>query len=258
MIQADTTAHPEFRDGIFRLAMNIIKHCSSGLFAQQSDSFTLVVDLVLFAMSHEKPDLMELGNESMFALCCTLAEQPAVATIFYKHFFTRCIRETLAVLTDYRHMAGFKMQGQIVMLMLQAVDSDQIIDPSQRLADANGLEHTNASNKEFAMFQLKELICQMFPNLNTVQVESFIIRLFNTVNDWPNFKVALRDLLVSMKKFSSSDDDFYREEKEVSAPTSYFFRLNLENCRNLRWRRNAQFRACLVQSTTTSTSRASE
>lgn len=31
---------------------------------------------------------------------------------------------------------------------------------------------------------LKEVICQMFPNLNAVQVEGFVIRLFNTVNDW--------------------------------------------------------------------------
>lgn len=94
-----------------------------------------MVYTVLFAMQHEKPDLMELGNASMHALCCTLVEQPTVATIFYQHFFTRCIRETITVMTDYRHMAGFKMQGQILMMMLQAVDSDQIIDPSQRLVD---------------------------------------------------------------------------------------------------------------------------
>lgn len=79
---------------------------------------------VLFAMQHEKPDLMELGNESMHALCCTLAESPPVATIFYQHFFTRCVRDTISVMTDYRHMAGFKMQGQILMMMLQAVDSE--------------------------------------------------------------------------------------------------------------------------------------
>lgn len=53
---------------------------------------------------------------------------------------------------------------------------------------------------------LKQSICQMFSNLNTVQVESFVIRLFNTVNDWKSFKDTLRDLLVSMKKFASLDD----------------------------------------------------
>lgn len=111
MIQADTTTFPEFREGFFRLVMNIIKHCAAGLFSQSSESFQTVVYTVLFAMQHEKPDLMELGNASMHALCCTLVEQPTVATIFYQHFFTRCIRETITVMTDYRHMAGFKMQG---------------------------------------------------------------------------------------------------------------------------------------------------
>jgi hypothetical protein len=63
---------------------------------------------------------------------------------------------------------------------------------------------------------LKSIICQMFPNLNSVQVESFVIRLFNTLSEWTEFKVTLRDLLVSMKKFASADDELYKEEKEVS------------------------------------------
>lgn len=91
-------------------------------------------------MSHEKPDLMELGNESMHALCLTLAEQPQVATIFYQHFFSQCIRDTLTVMTDYKHMSGFKMQGQIIQLLLQAVDSDNVINPAVKLTD-NGQEH---------------------------------------------------------------------------------------------------------------------
>jgi exportin-1 len=63
---------------------------------------------------------------------------------------------------------------------------------------------------------LKEIICQMFPNLNSVQVEGFVIRLFNTLSDWTEFKVTLRDLLVSMKKFASANDELYKEEREVS------------------------------------------
>jgi hypothetical protein len=66
------------------------------------------------------------------------------------------------------------------------------------------------------MEYLKEIICQLFANLNSVQVESFIIRLFNTVQDYQQFKITLRDLLVSMKRHASSDDAFYTEEKEVS------------------------------------------
>jgi exportin-1 len=141
MIQQDTTTYPEFRDGFFRLVMNIIKHCANGLFQQSGESFQTVVYTVIFAMQHEKPDLMELGNESMHSLCMTLAESPSFATIFYQNFFTTCMKEIITVLTDYRHMAGFKMQGQIVQLMLQAIDSETTVDPSVRLNDLSGNPH---------------------------------------------------------------------------------------------------------------------
>lgn len=54
----------------------------------------------------------------------------------------------------------------------------------------------------------------MFPNLNQVQVESFVLKMFNTVSEWAHFKGTLRDLLISMKQFASSNDDLYKEEKE--------------------------------------------
>jgi hypothetical protein len=34
------------------------------------------------------------------------------------------------------------------------------------------------------MEYLKDSICALFPNLNSVQVEGFVIRLFNTLGDW--------------------------------------------------------------------------
>jgi hypothetical protein len=49
-----------------------------------------------------------------------------------------------------------------------------------------------------------------------VQIEAFVWKLFNTCNQWQDFKSTLRDLLISMKSFSSSNDDFYEEEKKVS------------------------------------------
>jgi hypothetical protein len=54
---------------------------------------------------------------------------------------------------------------------------------------------------------------KMFQNLNKVQVETFVINLFNNCEDWKPFKELLRDLLVSMKNISCSDDAFYMEEK---------------------------------------------
>ena len=60
---------------------------------------------------------------------------------------------------------------------------------------------------------MKECLLSMFANLNKVQVEAFILKLFNTVYDWSEFKGTLRDLLISMKSFASTDDAFYEEER---------------------------------------------
>lgn len=56
----------------------------------------------------------------------------------------------------------------------------------------------------------------MFQNLNKVQIETFVWKLFNTSLSWQEFKSNLRDLLISMKSFASSNDDFYEEEKKVT------------------------------------------
>lgn len=47
-------------------------------------------------------------------------------------------------------------------------------------------------------------------------MESFVIKLFNTAPDYDAFKSTVRDLLISMKQFASTNDDLYREEKEMA------------------------------------------
>lgn len=66
------------------------------------------------------------------------------------------------------------------------------------------------------MALLIESIAGLFPNLNRVQIEGFVWKLFNSCGDWPAFKGVLRDLLVSMKSFAASDDQLYEEERKVS------------------------------------------
>jgi len=74
-----------------------------------------------------------------------------------------------------------------------------------------------SSNREYVTALLKKILCDNFPNLNHVQVETFVTKLFNSVSAWKEFKGTLRDLLISSKSFSSKDDAFYEEEREVSA-----------------------------------------
>lgn len=60
-------------------------------------------------MKHEKPELMEIGLETMQALNALVVSEPQIAAVFYQNFYVLIIRDTLAVMTDYRHVSGFKL-----------------------------------------------------------------------------------------------------------------------------------------------------
>ena len=60
-------------------------------------------------MKHEKPEVMEIGLKSMWDLNDRVSTVPHVCSIFYSSFYTLIIEETFLVLSDCRHLAGFKL-----------------------------------------------------------------------------------------------------------------------------------------------------
>lgn len=76
------------------------------------------------------------------------------------------LKDVLAVLTDYRHMAGFKLQGQILMQMIMCVENEGII--LAKINQDNGTPHQYNTNKEFIVSLLIDCIKSLFPNLNKV------------------------------------------------------------------------------------------
>jgi len=114
VVQNEFQLYPDFREGFFYLVMNIIKHCTQGLFNLEQSTFHNIILIVIFAMQHEKPELMDLGLQSMHAMTVILKDHPNLATDFYKFMYVQILRETLAVMIDYRHVSGFKMQAMIL------------------------------------------------------------------------------------------------------------------------------------------------
>jgi hypothetical protein len=55
---------------------------------------------IVFSMQHVKPELMEIGLETMSALTVLVNSEPYYATLFYQNFYIRLIRETLTLMTD--------------------------------------------------------------------------------------------------------------------------------------------------------------
>ena len=83
MIQNDMISHPEFRQYFFKLIQNIIKHCTQGTFSLPKEKFNTLILTVIFSMQHVKPELMEIGLETMSALTMLVASEPQASTLFY-------------------------------------------------------------------------------------------------------------------------------------------------------------------------------
>ena len=71
-----------------------------------------------------------------------------------------------------------------------------------------------SNNKDFVKHLLKGLILQDFGNLNEIEVEKYIIQMFNNLDEWKPFKHTLRDLMISMKMYSSQQNEIYEQEKK--------------------------------------------
>lgn len=83
VVQNEFQLYTDFREGFFTLVMNIVKHCTQGLFSLDQQQFKNVIMIVVFAMQHEKPEFMDLGNQAMHALTVIVKEQPQLASNFY-------------------------------------------------------------------------------------------------------------------------------------------------------------------------------
>lgn len=109
MIRNDLVSYPEFRESLFKLVESIVQHCTAGFFQLEADKFQTIILIILFATKHEKPELMEIGLETMHIVNTVVVQNPQVASIFYKNFYMLIIKDILTVMTDYRHMSGFKL-----------------------------------------------------------------------------------------------------------------------------------------------------
>jgi len=132
--------------------------------------------------------------------------------MFFIKFYTGLTQELLKVTTDCLHLAGFKLQCKILQ-QLVVVANDHLQSP---INGADGQPHKFGSNKEYVVELFKTTIISLFPNLNQVLVETLAIKLFNSADNWKEFKGTVRDLMVSMRSFSSTQNEFYEHERKVS------------------------------------------
>jgi CRM1 C terminal len=59
-------------------------------------------------------------------------------------------------------------------------------------------------------------LIQCFPNLNRLQVEAYVLQMFTNCEDWKAFKGTMNDIMISLRSFSSQQNDFYEHQKKVA------------------------------------------
>jgi hypothetical protein len=85
----------------------------------------------------------------------------------------------------------------------------------QPLKEQDGSVPHDGNNKNYLAQKLNAKLVQQFDNMNAVQIEAFVLTLFNQAADSDSFRDTLRDFMIQMKQMSSADA-YYAQEKKVS------------------------------------------
>ncbi|KAG1782799.1 CRM1 C terminal-domain-containing protein [Suillus placidus] len=216
MINQDFSEFPEHRVGFFKLLRAINLNCFPALLGIPPPQFKLFMDSIIWAIKHTMRDIADTGLNLCLEVVNNFAgAETAVSNAFFQQYFLSIVQDIFFVLTDTDHKSGFKLQSLLLARMFQLVETNQIQAP---LFDPAQMADPTVSNSVFLKEYCANLLKTAFPHVQNSQVQVFVSGLGEFHGDINRFKLALRDFLIQLKEFSSSDNaELYLEEKEAEA-----------------------------------------
>jgi len=206
MIKGDFQSFPDHRVKFYELLKALNTSCFEGLFHLDEARLKLYVDSLIWAVKHEQPQVSDMGLQIVDQFLEKLLKGPANVYIsFFKQYFFTLLQDILSVLTDTLHKAGFKLQQQILLQLLLAVESGLLdeVAPKQR-----------------AMEYLFEMICKSFPMLHRSQAEIFVLNCFNKCRAPADFQQHIRDFLIQLRQWGSHEDALYEADRQEALKTA--------------------------------------
>ena len=94
------------------------------------------------------PEIMEIGLTSIKELNGKVMNVPQISQPFFTTCYSGLVNEVLQVLTDCRHLSGFKLQCQILSQLILVIEQDVLSQPIQQ---QDGTPHQLPDNKTFAV-----------------------------------------------------------------------------------------------------------
>ena len=208
MISDNYTDFMDFRRNFFTLIKNIVDYALEGLFEANEDNFKIWIDSILWAIKHYQIELAEIGLDTMNELLSKVVSNQSIANVFFQNFYMVILQDAFYVLTDSLHKSGFYKQALIIMKMIAVVENQMF---------EGKLSENYSSNKEYVIEFLSDVMVKLYTNTNKVQIQTFVLNMFNKWNDKKEFVNTLRDFLVWLKEFVGEDqDELYKQEREMA------------------------------------------
>eukprot|EP00931_Biecheleriopsis_adriatica_P036987 TRINITY_DN21233_c2_g1_i1.p1 TRINITY_DN21233_c2_g1~~TRINITY_DN21233_c2_g1_i1.p1 ORF type:complete len:1101 (-),score=267.98 TRINITY_DN21233_c2_g1_i1:68-3370(-) len=202
MIKGDFQSFPDHRVKFYDLLKAINTHCFQALFYLPEAQLKLYVDSLIWAVKHEQPQVADSGLQVLSQFLDRLLSGPPTLYVpFFKQYFFPLLQDVLCVLTDTTHKSGFKLQQQILLQLISAVESGSLND---------------AAPKQRVMEYLFDLITKSFPTLNKSQVEIFTLHCFNMARKPTEFQQHIRDFLIQLKEWGSHESALYEDERKAA------------------------------------------
>lgn len=170
MISNNYTDYMDFRRNFFTLIRNIVDFSLEGLFEASEEHFKICIDSIIWAIKHYQIELAEIGLETMNELLSKVVLNQEIANVFFQNFYMSILQDTFFVLTDSLHKSGFYKQALIIMKLIVVVEDEMF---QGKLSD------DYASNKEFVIEYLSDALVKLFSNTNRVQIQTFVLNMFN-------------------------------------------------------------------------------
>lgn len=164
MINTDFQEYPDHRTNLFLLLQAINSSCFPIFYEMPPQSFSLVIDSIVWAFQHTMRNVAETGLSILLELLNSVAMgDAAFAQHFYKTYLLRLMQHIFAVLTDTLHKAGFKLHANILATMLDFIESGAVTVP---LFEPSADTPASMTNAQFIREYMLKILLAAFPHLN--------------------------------------------------------------------------------------------
>jgi exportin-1 len=160
MITANFEDFPDHRVNFFTLLRTINKKCFRSFFDISAEDFQMVYDSITWAMRHLERTVAETGLQMLSELLANIEKHGEIRQTFYQRYLLVMLQDTLGVMTDTMHKAGFHLQNDIVRRIVNLISSGSVQVPLWTPEQGSF-----PNNAVFVRHWIANIFAHAFPNM---------------------------------------------------------------------------------------------